>query len=137
RPLCLSAVRRGSAYLHRRHVRNSRGNDCHCDDHASFHASTFSGPCGLAGAKGDIAAQGRSADDGAKATTTILTRANRRMTNQAGKDTAMMERCIRLSAIAAQRGEFPFAKLISMGSPKARMSRGTRIWWRFRKLKRS
>ena len=35
--------------------------------------------------------------------------------DQAAIDTAMMERCIRLSATAAQDGEFPFASLISRG----------------------
>ncbi len=45
----------------------------------------------------------------------MLTRANGQILNQAAIDTAMMERCIRLSAIAAQGGEFPFASLISVG----------------------
>jgi tRNA(adenine34) deaminase len=35
--------------------------------------------------------------------------------NQTAIDTAMMERCIRLSAIAAQGREFPFASLICKG----------------------
>jgi tRNA(adenine34) deaminase len=45
----------------------------------------------------------------------MLTRANGHILDQAAIDTAMMERCIRLSAIAAQGGEFPFASLISIG----------------------
>lgn len=45
----------------------------------------------------------------------MLTRAKDHKSNQSTTDTVMMERCIRLSAIAARRGEFPFAALISKG----------------------
>ncbi len=45
----------------------------------------------------------------------MLTPASGHATNQTVIDTAMMERCIRLSAMAAKRGEFPFASVICKG----------------------
>lgn len=43
----------------------------------------------------------------------MLTGANGHNTSKIAADTALMERCIRHSATAARRGEFPFAALIS------------------------
>lgn len=45
----------------------------------------------------------------------MLTTSNPSETDRLAFDTAMMEQCIRLSAIATGRGEFPFAALICEG----------------------
>ena len=45
----------------------------------------------------------------------MLAKNNGQESDQAVIDIAMMQRCIRHSAIAVQRGEFPFAALICDG----------------------
>lgn len=45
----------------------------------------------------------------------MLTHTSGHAANQTAIDTAMMERCIQLSAMAAKRGEFPFAAVICKG----------------------
>ncbi len=76
----------------------------------------------------------------------MLAKTNGQESDQAAIDIAMMQRCIRHSATAAQRSEFPFASLIcdgnemiveTMKSRSMLMSHVTPNWSRSRKRSRS